>query len=350
MLGKYSYHQIIRKTITAFGTLFNDIYIRHQDSDNASTFSEIKVPIAYGPIQKYLARLEEKPDLRNRTAITLPRMSFEIGQLSYDSSRKSSSIQTFNAMSGSNPVKLFMPVPYNLPISLTIAAKYNDDLLQIIEQILPYFKPEFTITVDLVSSIGEKRDIPIVLQSISPFDDNYEGNYTTRRFIQTTLTFVAKIFFFGPVPSDDGGNIIKKVQVDYYSDTNRVNASRNSRYVVTPRAIKDYDEDATTFIIQDINESVTTFEVNDSTALEKDTYINIGDELMYIKSIDGDILTVLRGQDGTQSSSHQNNDLVNVITEADNELIEPGDDFGFDEDRFFFDDGKVYSPRLNTDI
>jgi hypothetical protein len=349
MLGQYSYHQIIRKTIAAFGTLFNDIYIRHQDSDNATTFSEIKVPIAYGPIQKYLARLEEKPDLRNRTAITLPRMSFEIGQLSYDSSRKSSSIQTFNALSGGNPVKLFMPVPYNLPISLTIAAKYNDDLLQIIEQILPYFKPEFTITVDLISSIGEKRDIPIILQSISPFDDNYEGNYTSRRFIQATLTFVAKIFFFGPVPSDDG-NIIKKVQVDYYGDTNRINASRNSRYVVTPRAIRDYDGDATTFIIQDIDENKTTFEVDDTTSLEKNTYINIGDELMFIKSIDDDNLTVLRGQDGTEKNSHQNGDPINVITESDNELIEPGDDFGFDEDRFFFDDGKVYSPRLDADI
>lgn len=348
MFGKYSYHQIIRKTITAFGTLFNDIYIRHPDADG-NTFSEIKVPIAYGPIQKYLARLEEKPDLRNRTAITLPRMAFETGQLSYDASRKSSSIQTFNAMSGNNPVSMFMPVPYNLPISLTIASKYNDDLLQIVEQILPYFKPEFTITVDLVSSIGEKRDIPIVLQSISPFEDTYEGNFSTRRFIQTTLTFVAKIFFFGTVPSDDG-NIIKKVQVDYYSDTNRVNASRNSRYVVTPRAIKDYDGDATTYIIEDIDDLVTKFEVNDSTSLEENTYITIGDELMYIKSIDANIISVRRGEDSTSITNHQSNDSINAITESDNELIEPGDDFGFDEDRFFFDDGKIYSPRIGEDI
>ena len=349
MFGKYSYHQIIRKTITAFGTLFNDIYIRHQDGDE-NTFSEIKVPIAYGPIQKYLARLEEKPDLRNRTAITLPRMSFEIGQLSYDSSRKSSSIQTFNALSGNDPVKLFMPVPYNLPITLTIAAKYNDDLLQIVEQILPYFKPEFTITVDLVSSIGEKRDIPIILQSISPFDDNYEGNYTSRRFIQTTLTFVAKIFFFGSVPSTDDGSIIKKVQVDYYGDTNQQNSSRNSRYIVTPRAVRDYDNDATTFIIEDINETITKFEVDDSTSLEVNSYITIGDELMYIKSIENDIITVNRSQDGTSASNHQSGDSINAITESDNESIVPGDDFGFDEDRFFFDDGKVYSPRLDADV
>ena len=133
MLGNATYHQIFRKTIIAFGTLFNDIYIHHQ-YENTEYVSVIKVHIRYGPIQKFLARLEEKPDLRKRQAITLPRMSYEIGKLTYDSSRKTSKMQTFNAVTtGGTPAKLYMPVPYNLPIELSIITKFNDDMFEIIE-------------------------------------------------------------------------------------------------------------------------------------------------------------------------------------------------------------------------
>ena len=156
MLGSYSYHEIIKKTIISFGTLFNEIYIKHQEEDGSDS-SLMKVPIAYGPIQKFLARIEQKPDLRKRVAITLPRMSFEITSIQYDASRKISTMQTFNTVrkdGGKEQIKLFMPVPYNIGIQLNIIAKYNDDMLQIIEQILPFFQPHFTLTVDLVSSIG----------------------------------------------------------------------------------------------------------------------------------------------------------------------------------------------------
>jgi len=156
MFGKYAYHEIIKRTIIAFGTLFNNIQIRHQDgADN--DISLIKVPIAYGPIQKFLSRLDEKPDPRNRVAITLPRMSFEMTGIQYDASRKVSTIQTFQAnKSGTGPVQVYMPAPYNIGIQLSIITKYQDDMLQIIEQILPYFQPQLNVTVDLVNSIGEK--------------------------------------------------------------------------------------------------------------------------------------------------------------------------------------------------
>lgn len=351
MNGRFYYHEIIRRTSAAFGTLFNNIYIRHQDGDGED-FSYIKVPIGYGPIQKFLARIEQKPDLRNRVALVLPRMSFEVGQLSYDSARKSSTLQTFNTTVGpsNSPRQLYMPVPYNLPFELTIATKYNDDMFQIIEQILPFFRPEFNLTINLSSTIGEKRDIPLVLQGISPFQDDYEGNFDTRRFITCTLNFVAKIYFFGPVDTDDDGKIIKKVQVDYYTDTNRNKASRQRRYIATPRAVKDYNNDNTTTISQNVNENVTEFTVSNSSLLTENSYIRINNENMYIKSINGNIITVTRGQDNTVIQEHQEGDSIDVINSLDDDLIIPGDDFDFNEETFDFGDGLVFSPRKGTDV
>ena len=232
MLGTYYYHEIIRKTIVTFGTLFNAISIRHDDSAG-NTYSELKVPLAYGPSQKFLARLEQQADLNKPVGITLPRMSFEMNNVSYDPSRKSGVTQTFKASDGTNIKKVFMPVPYNIGFELNILAKLNDDALQIIEQILPYFQPSFNLTVDLVKSIGEKRDIPIVLDSIN-FQDDYEGDFSTRRALIYTLGFTAKTYLFGPVAESTSG-LIKKVQVDYATNTDTQNAKREVRYTVTPK-------------------------------------------------------------------------------------------------------------------
>ena len=231
MLGTYYYHEIIRKTIITFGTLFNAISIRHDDGAS-NTYSELKVPLAYGPSQKFLARLEQQADLNKPVGITLPRMSFEMNNVSYDPSRKSGVTQTFKASDGTNVKKVFMPVPYNIGFELNILAKLNDDALQIIEQILPYFQPSFNLTVDLVKSIGEKRDIPIVLDSIN-FQDDYEGDFSTRRALIYTLGFTAKTYLFGPVAESSEG-LIKKVQIDYAADTDTRNAKREVRYTVTP--------------------------------------------------------------------------------------------------------------------
>jgi len=234
MLGNYYYHQIIRKTIIAFGTLFNEIYIKHLDKDG-DVYNEMKVPLAYGPTQKFLARLEQQADLNKPIAITLPRMSFEMTSIQYDSTRKSGVTQSFKALDGNNLKKVFMPVPYNVGMQLSIMSKLNDDVLQIIEQILPYFQPSFNLTIDLVDSIGEKRDIPIVLDSIS-FTDDYEGDYSTRRILIYTLNFTAKTHLFGPI-ADSTDGLIRKVQVDYYNSTDIVGAKREMRYTVTPDPI-----------------------------------------------------------------------------------------------------------------
>ena len=240
MLGTYYYHEIIRKTIISFGTLFNNINVRHDDSAGNS-YSELKVPLAYGPSQKFLARLEQQADLNKPVQTTLPRMSFEMNSIQYDSTRKAGVTQTFKASDGTNLKKVFMPVPYNVGFELNILSKLNDDALQIVEQILPYFQPSFTLTVDLVNSIGEKRDVPIILDNIS-FQDNYEGDFSTRRALIYTLNFTAKTYLFGPV-ADTTDGLIKKVQVDYHTDTNTNTAKREVRYTVTPDPINAGPDD-----------------------------------------------------------------------------------------------------------
>lgn len=241
MLGTYYYHHIIRKTIISFGTLFNQIYIKHLDS-NDNEYSEMRVPLAYSPTQKFLARLQQQSQLNKPVQITLPRMSFEMVSITYDPSRKSNITQTFKATGDNgNLKKVFLPVPYNIGFQLNIFTKLNDDALQIIEQILPYFQPAFNLTVDLVDSIGEKRDIPIVLDDIS-FKDEYEGDFSTRRALIYTLTFTAKTYLFGPI-ADSTDGLIRKVQVDMYSNTDVQTAKREVRYTVTPDPINAEPDD-----------------------------------------------------------------------------------------------------------
>ena len=234
MLGTYYYHEIIRKTIISFGTLFNEIHIQHKNSSD-TTISDMKVPLAYGPTQKFLARLEQQEDLNKPVQITLPRMSFEMTSIDYDGTRKAGVTQTFKAVDGNNMKKVYMPVPYNIGFELSILSKLNDDALQIVEQILPYFQPSFNMTVDLVESIGEKREIPVVLNSVS-FQDDYEGDFSTRRALIYRLQFTAKTYLFGPV-ADNPEGLIRKVIVDNYADTNRTTAKREMRYTVVPNPI-----------------------------------------------------------------------------------------------------------------
>ena len=197
MLGTYYYHEILRRTVIAFGTLFNDINVRHT-GNNGENLSQIKVPVSYGPRQKFLARIQLQPDLNKATTISLPRMSFEMTNIQYDSTRKSGITQTF--------------------------------------------QPAFNLTVDLVDSIGEKRDIPMVLDNIS-FDDQYEGDFATRRALIYTLSFTAKTYLFGPI-ADTTEGLIKKVQIDTYMNTDTTVAQREMRYTVTPDPITAGPDDA----------------------------------------------------------------------------------------------------------
>ena len=325
---EYFYHEILRRTVVSFGSLFNEINIKHTDnSDNVK--SVIKVPLAYGPTQKFLARLEQSPDLNKPVQITLPRMSFEFTGLIYDPTRKSTTTQTFiakSAVDGTETKKVYLPVPYNMQFELSIMSKLNDDALQIIEQILPFFQPAYSMTIELVDIINEKRDIPVVLENITMQDD-YEGNFTTRRVLIYTLRFTAKTYLFGPVSSVTK-DIIKRTSVGFVAGDSK-STTRDVVYASTPRAIKNYTGTVVTTLSKDITTEDILITVNSSASIIKNTYFEIDGEEVYVTLITGNVLTVERGRDGTSITSHLSGAEVKSITTADNVLIEEGDDFGF---------------------
>ena len=321
---EYFYHEILRNTIIGFGTLFNDISIKHVNNSD-DVVSVIKVPIAYGPTQKFLARLEQVPDLNKPVQISLPRMSFEFVGLTYDTTRKVTTTQTFTTSlveDGKQIRKTYMPVPYNMQFELSIFTKLNDDMLQIVEQILPYFQPAYTLSINLVKSIGEKRDIPIVLEGIS-MDDQYEGSFDTRRSLIYTLRFTAKTYLFGPV-ADVSKDVIKKVSVGFVA-----NGVRDITYSSEPRALKNYTGNVLTNITQDIDTQTTIITANNAASIVAGTYVSIDNEELYIKSKSGNTLTVLRGSDNTPVTDHVSGTAIKSITTADADLIPAGDDFGF---------------------
>ena len=325
---EYFYHEILRKTIISFGTLFNNITIQKKDASDTD-FSVMKIPLAYGPTQKFLARLDQ--NLNKSTAISLPRMSFEFTGLTYDSSRKVTTTQKIAVKDPDTKKKVdkvFTPVPYNMQFELSIMSKLNDDALQIVEQILPYFQPAYNLSVELVQTIKEKRDIPIVLENITMQDD-YEGDYSTRRVLLYTLRFTAKTYLFGPVTRVEP---IKQATLSYYTDNAE---KRDLAYRVTPRAVKDYDDSVVTNLSDDILSSATTIVVDDASSIVADTYFEIDGESIYIKKVgSGNKLTIDRARDNTIAKDHVKGSALKSITQADTDLIEFGDDFGFDGETF----------------
>ena len=347
MFGNYFYNETIRKTVIAFGTLFNNISVKHKQGDN--TISTIKVPIAYGPIQKFLARAEQQPNFDRNAAITLPRLSFEIVKYQYDSSRKASPITKFCLVpdSSKNKIKkVFMPVPYDIGFRLSFATKIQDDALQILEQILPSFQPAYNVTMTMIEGHDEKKDIPFTLNNIQ-FRDEYEGDFSTRRAIVYELDFTAKTYFYNEIPTDASGGLIKRVQIDY---TTTRRGPREVRYSVVPTATEDYNSDSTATLTAEISPKQTLLKVTSSAALVQYQFIQVNKEVMRVEEIDNTNVIVSRGQYGTEIVTHNVGDVLNLINANDNALIEIGDDFGFDSDVEFFGDLKSYSPSQGTDI
>jgi hypothetical protein len=235
MLGTYSYHEIFRRTVVAFGTLFNNIELRR-------TNEVMKVPLAYGPKQKFLARLDQTPDPTNkRVQITLPRISFEINGIQYDPTRKVSPTQKIKVAKDVDENKnVYMPVPYNLSFELAIISKNQEDGMQILEQILPFFQPHYNLSVKLIPEIDDTRDVPVVLTNVD-YEDSYEGDFASRRAIIYTLQFTVKTYLYGPVTD---AKIIKKVVTDMYTKVDTTSAPREVRYTIQPDPLTaDADDD-----------------------------------------------------------------------------------------------------------
>ena len=331
MLGTYSYHEIFRKTIVAFGTLFNNIELRRQDE-------VMKVPLAYGPKDKFLARLDQVPDPTNkRVQITLPRIGFEITGVNYDSARKVSPTQKIKVASTSTKNKnVFMPVPYNIGFELAIISKNQEDGLQILEQILPVFQPHYNLAVKLLPEMSEIRDIPIVLNNID-YEDSYEGDFATRRAIIYTLTFTAKTYLYGPVTEP---KVIKKANVEYYTNTDVNKAPREVRYQATPTSLQDRDGVVVTTLTSATDANDNLIAVADASGITKFDSIYIDSELIRVQKISGNNLTVLRAYEGSTAAAHTNGSSVFLVNQADHDLVDADDDFGFGEMTSSFTDGK----------
>jgi len=240
MFGNHFYHAAIRRTVAVFGTLFNDINVLRKGSDGSAK-SIVKVPLAYGPKQKFLARLDQQRDLDDpKIALKLPRMSFELTGLAYNPNTKLQKgiKQSFPDPLDNNKMKTVLgPVGYNLNVQLSIMAKNQDDALQILEQILPFFQPDYTVSVKEVDN-NFRSDQPFVLQSVALTDD-YEGDFTTRRVIIYTLDFETKVNFYGGIGTQ---GLVKSVSIDY---NNEISAStkpmERQSVVVNPLSAAETD-------------------------------------------------------------------------------------------------------------
>ena len=244
MIGKNYYNEGIRKLTIAFGQLFNNIIIENTSSTGAVT-RRIRVPLAYAPKEKFLVRLEQQANLQGdrEVAISLPRMGFEITGLSYDASRKLTKMQkTVRVKSNEDGKKLnfnYTPVPYNINFSLYSFTATAENGLQIVEQILPFFQPDYTVSIRVLPEMNLIRDVPIILNGVQ-YEDNYDGEFARRRAVVYTLNFTAKTYIYGPM-SNQG--VIKTVQADLGADTDPT-LTRDERIIVVPNpTTADADDD-----------------------------------------------------------------------------------------------------------
>ena len=238
MFGHF-YNQGMRKMTVAFGQVFNNIQIKRTGSD--STIQSIRVPIANAPKEKIIVRIDQQPNLEDRQfAVTLPRMGFEISGIEYDGSRKLTKVQKFKTTKTNTGVMNFnyMPVPYNISYNLYCFTATAEGGLQIVEQILPYFQPDYTVTINVVPEMGIKRDVPIVLNNIN-YEDSYSGDFESRRAVIYTLNFTAKTYLYGPASTQ---KVIRETQADMHTDLPA--ATREERITVVPNPESaDADDD-----------------------------------------------------------------------------------------------------------
>ena len=232
MLGQPFYHRTIRKIVVAFGTLFNNVKIVRHNKNFTEQRERILVPLSYGAKEKYLTRIVNNLDLQKAVSIVVPRISFEMTGISYDSSRKQiSTIRNFSK-SNTSSQKIntqFVPVPYNFDFSMSIFVRNTEDGTQILEQILPYFTPDFNVTVDFIPEMNQKYDLPITLNSVNSTVD-YEGDMLTTRLITWDLEFTAKSYIW---PSVSLGNVIRKANTNIFISENPQEYETSANGIIT---------------------------------------------------------------------------------------------------------------------
>lgn len=256
MLGTHFYNEAIRKTVVGFGTLFNSIEIKKIDPNTSDVIEVQKVPLAYGPKNKFLTRLEQNPNPGPGAPygnMRLPRLYFEMTSIGYDSGRKTSPVQKYKNVinDDGNEVRIqYVPVPYNMEFELGILAKSQDDGLQILEQILPYFQPNFNITINFIPDMNEKKDVAVVLNNIN-YEDEWQDDFMSRRSIAWTLNFTAKSYIYGPFNQAD---IIRKAII-YETVGDLAENKRNARFTYSAVALEDKNNDG---VINNLDDALIT--------------------------------------------------------------------------------------------
>ena len=335
MFGTYFYNETIRRSVSIFGTLFNNIKVKKTKSDG-TVLTEQLVPISYGPKQKFLQRLAEEPNLTdgNRTQISLPRMAFQVTGFEYDQARQQNKLirhaKTTLESNGEDRKFQYNPAPYNLNFTLSVLAKNMSDALQITEQILPYFQPEYTVTMKMIDSMSDVRDVPIILNSVS-MDDQFEGTFEERRVIEFNLEFTMKLYFFGPVYTGDV--ITNVIEREYINDS--VSGQFTSTQINESGLVKEvkHYEPAFSAIANAVSNSTT---VTFPTAINSS--ISVGDEVFYtgnttnptISSIANDRLSIVLNANVT---------IANPTTLMFVGSVQPSDAFVVAETVTFYDDG-----------
>jgi len=308
MFGTYFYHQTSRKMVVAFGSLFNNIEVRRTDSSDAVT-EVIKIPLSYGPKDKMLVRISQDPSLNPKVALTVPRMGFELTSMTYDGARKLNTMGR-NVKKGTTGLKKqYNPVPYNWDFSLYVFVKNAEDGTQILEQILPFFTPDFTVTMTLISGMTVKMDIPLVLNSVTS-EDSYEGDFASRRSIIWTLSFLMKGFLYPSVT--DNAKVITSSVVD----THIMSAATATKpvYIVA--------EDSTPY--------ARNYMILNKHAIDDATRIRILSE-------------------ASEEASSAGQTVSRTTVEPTSTGALTDEDFGFSETFEFFPQGKTYDPVAETD-
>ena len=276
MFGHQYYNQVIRRYVVMFGTLFNDIIVQRFNKAG-QRIQALKVPIAYGPKEKFLVRITQDPELTNQSQVSLPRMGFEMTGMSYMPDRKLSSTQrrvnTVGTTGSNNSIKtVYTPVPYDFNFSLSVFVKNADDGVQILEQILPFFTPEWTSTLKIIPEMNIKHDVPTVLQSVTT-EDAYDGDFETRRSLIYNLDFLVKGYIYGPVKKS---GIIKRTMVDFINSANTElqEGKRLEKITITPGL--DANGNPTANSAQSIN--IANISANDNYGFAIDYEINLDGE------------------------------------------------------------------------
>ena len=282
MLGnEHFYNRTIRKIVVAFGTMFDDIQLTRYSKDGLTTFETTKVPLSYGAKEKYLTRITADPNLTKSIATTVPRMSFDLNGMSYDNSRKQqSTLQNFASNTHTKFNTQYAPIPYNFDFSLSIYVRNTEDGTQILEQILPYFTPDFTVTLDYISTLGRKYDMPVILNSVTP-EIEYEGDMSSTRIIIWNLTFTAKAYIFPPVNT---AGLIEQANTNIFTDTRStlsqkvyVDYANGSGVLVTGEVFRDTANTKSGTIVYFANNSSGILVVSDLNELLEENDVIVGD-------------------------------------------------------------------------